>query len=110
MNAPAPASPVTVADLIADFLYRTVPFGGEGTPMYTHRERTSQPMIRLASGDLTSWELTPNRAVAPTRDSPAASTAASAKCCTSAAKASIPPRSTARCVAFASTEASAASS
>jgi phenylacetate-CoA ligase len=40
--------------------YRTVPFGGEGTPVYTHLERTSQPMIRLASGDLASWELTDN--------------------------------------------------
>ncbi|KJF19151.1 MULTISPECIES: phenylacetate--CoA ligase family protein [unclassified Rhodococcus (in: high G+C Gram-positive bacteria)] len=35
--------------------YRPVPYGGEGTAVYTHLERTSQPMIRLASGDLTSW-------------------------------------------------------
>jgi phenylacetate-CoA ligase len=35
--------------------YRTVPYGSEGTPVYTHLERTSQPMIRLASGDLTRW-------------------------------------------------------
>mgnify|MGYP003353194265 CR=1 FL=1 len=27
-----------------------------GTPIYTHLERTSQPMIRLVSGDLTQWE------------------------------------------------------
>jgi phenylacetate-CoA ligase len=33
-----------------------VPFGSEGTPIYTHLERTSQPMIRLVSGDLTRWE------------------------------------------------------
>src|SRR5262249_14684213 len=26
-----------------------------GTPVYTHLERTSQPMIRLVSGDLTLW-------------------------------------------------------
>ncbi len=32
-----------------------VPFGGEGTPVYTHLERTSQPMIRLVSGDLARW-------------------------------------------------------
>ncbi len=32
-----------------------VAYGGEGTPVYTHLERTSQPMIRLASGDLTRW-------------------------------------------------------
>jgi phenylacetate-CoA ligase len=35
--------------------YRPVPFGQEGTPVYTHLERTSQPMIRLVSGDRTRW-------------------------------------------------------
>ncbi len=35
--------------------YQPVPFGQEGTPIYTHLERTSQPMIRLVSGDLTTW-------------------------------------------------------
>ncbi len=34
---------------------RRVPFGARGTPVYTHLERTSQPMIRLLSGDLTLW-------------------------------------------------------
>ena len=34
---------------------RRVPFGQRGTPVYTHLERASQPMIRLASGDLTLW-------------------------------------------------------
>ncbi len=33
-----------------------VPFGERGTPVYTHLERTSQPMIRLLSGDLTLWK------------------------------------------------------
>ena len=32
-----------------------VPYGAQGTPVYTHLERTSQPMIRLFSGDLTHW-------------------------------------------------------
>src|SRR5262249_43024297 len=32
-----------------------VPYGARGTPVYTHLERTSQPMIRLVSGDLTIW-------------------------------------------------------
>jgi phenylacetate-CoA ligase len=32
-----------------------VPFGREGTPVYTHLERTSQPMIRLLSGDRARW-------------------------------------------------------
>lgn len=33
-----------------------VPYGAEGTPVYTTLERTSQPMIRLLSNDLTRWE------------------------------------------------------
>jgi phenylacetate-CoA ligase len=36
--------------------HRRVPYGGEGTPVYTTLERTSQPMIRLLSNDLTRWE------------------------------------------------------
>ena len=39
---------------------RRLPFGSEGTPVYTHLERTSQPMIRLKSGDLTRWEAGPS--------------------------------------------------
>lgn len=39
---------------------RRVPYGSRGTPVYTHLERTSQPMIRLESGDLTVWEHGPN--------------------------------------------------
>jgi len=35
--------------------FRPVPAGAEGTPVYTHLERTSQPMIRLVSGDRTRW-------------------------------------------------------
>jgi phenylacetate-CoA ligase len=35
--------------------FRRVPYGGRGTPIYTHLERTSQPMIRLVSGDLSLW-------------------------------------------------------
>ncbi|MGZ6142787.1 MAG: phenylacetate--CoA ligase family protein, partial [Myxococcales bacterium] len=35
--------------------FQPVPYGGEGTPVYTHLERTSQPMIRLVSGDRASW-------------------------------------------------------
>jgi phenylacetate-CoA ligase len=37
-----------------------VPYGREGTPVYTHLERTSQPMIRMLSGDLTRWEAGPS--------------------------------------------------
>ena len=39
---------------------RRVPYGQRGTPVYTHLERTSQPMIRLLSGDLTLWTHEPN--------------------------------------------------
>ena len=40
--------------------FRRVPYGERGTPVYTHLERTSQPMIRLLSGDLTQWEIGEN--------------------------------------------------
>jgi phenylacetate-CoA ligase len=40
--------------------WRRVPYGSRGTPVYTHLERLSQPMIRLASGDLTLWDQGPN--------------------------------------------------
>jgi phenylacetate-CoA ligase len=36
-----------------------VPYGQRGTPVYTHLERTSQPMIRLLSGDLSLWDHEP---------------------------------------------------
>jgi phenylacetate-CoA ligase len=39
---------------------RRVPYGQRGTLVYTHLERNSQPMIRLASGDLTLWVNEPN--------------------------------------------------
>jgi phenylacetate-CoA ligase len=35
--------------------FTRVAYGAEGTPVYTHLERTSQPMIRLVSGDLARW-------------------------------------------------------
>src|SRR5439155_23738048 len=35
--------------------YKPVPFGREGTPVHTHLERSSQPMIRRASNDRTRW-------------------------------------------------------
>ncbi len=40
--------------------YARVSYGSRGTPVYTHLERTSQPMIRLLSGDLTHWVHEPN--------------------------------------------------
>ncbi len=40
--------------------YHRVPYGQQGTPVYTHLDRVSQPMIRLLSGDLTHWVNEPN--------------------------------------------------
>jgi phenylacetate-CoA ligase len=37
-----------------------VPYGQRGTPVYTQLERTSQPMIRLVSGDLAQWVMEDN--------------------------------------------------
>jgi len=39
---------------------RRVRYGERGTPVYTQLERSSQPMIRLVSGDLTLWSNEPN--------------------------------------------------
>src|SRR3990170_8760356 len=39
---------------------RRGPYGARGTPVYTHLERTSQPMIRMVSGDLSLWTNDPN--------------------------------------------------
>lgn len=39
---------------------RRMPYGQRGTPVYTHLERNSQPMIRLVSGDLSLWTNEPN--------------------------------------------------
>ena len=34
-----------------------IPLGSEGVPVYTHTERTSQPMIRYWSGDVARWDM-----------------------------------------------------
>jgi phenylacetate-CoA ligase len=46
---------VVYAEVCDPNSFLPVPYGSEGTPLYTHLERTSQPMIRLVSGDLTRW-------------------------------------------------------
>jgi len=46
---------VVYTEVVDPRRYVRVPFGAEGTPVYTHLERLSQPMIRLLSGDLTRW-------------------------------------------------------
>ena len=75
--------------------FRRVPYGRRGTPVYTHLERTSQPMIRLVSGDLTLWvERTQSLRTNLSAAAAWASSAASTTCSRSAARTSIRARST----------------
>lgn len=46
---------IVYAELSHPETREVVPYGKEGVPVYTHLERTSQPMIRLWSGDLATW-------------------------------------------------------
>jgi phenylacetate-CoA ligase len=46
---------IVYAEIIDPQTWRAVPAGGRGTPVYTHLERTCQPMIRLISGDVAEW-------------------------------------------------------
>ena len=46
---------IVFTQVCAPDTWQPVAFGEEGTPVYTHLERTSQPMIRLVSGDLARW-------------------------------------------------------
>ena len=42
-------------ELVHPESHGVVPYGSEGVPVYTHLERTSQPMIRYYAGDLATW-------------------------------------------------------
>jgi phenylacetate-CoA ligase len=46
---------IVYTEVVHPQTFARVAYGGEGTPVYTHLERLSQPMIRLLSGDLTRW-------------------------------------------------------
>lgn len=46
---------IVYTEVCAPDTMRRAPYGTRGTPVYTHLERTSQPMIRLLSGDLSLW-------------------------------------------------------
>jgi phenylacetate-CoA ligase len=46
---------IVYTELVDPKTHRVVPYGAEGVPVYTHLERTSQPMIRFWSGDLSMW-------------------------------------------------------
>jgi phenylacetate-CoA ligase len=51
---------IVYTEVVDPNTFARVPYGSSGTPVYTHLERTSQPMIRLLSGDLTLWESGPS--------------------------------------------------
>lgn len=51
---------ILYTEIVDPRTYARVAYGGEGTPVYTHLERTSQPMIRLLSNDLSRWESGPS--------------------------------------------------
>jgi phenylacetate-CoA ligase len=46
---------IVYTELVSRDTGERVPYGEEGVPVYTHLERTSQPMIRYWSGDLSRW-------------------------------------------------------
>jgi phenylacetate-CoA ligase len=46
---------VVYAELVDPVTKKRVPYGKEGVTVYTHLERTSQPMIRFGAGDLSMW-------------------------------------------------------
>jgi phenylacetate-CoA ligase len=48
---------VVYTELVDAQTKKPLPLGAEGVPVYTHLERTSQPMIRYWSGDITRWDM-----------------------------------------------------
>ena len=46
---------VVYTEVVDQQTKKLVPYGSEGVPVYTPLERTSQPVIRYWSGDLTTW-------------------------------------------------------
>ena len=48
---------IVYTELVDPDTRRSLPLGAEGVPVYSHTERTSQPMIRYWSGDIARWEM-----------------------------------------------------
>jgi len=46
---------IVYAELVDPASKKRVAYGKEGATVYTHLERTSQPMIRFWAGDITTW-------------------------------------------------------
>ena len=48
---------IVYTELVDPGSRRSLPMGAEGVPVYSHTERTSQPMIRYWSGDIAQWDM-----------------------------------------------------
>ena len=48
---------IVYTEMVAPQSKLNVPLGEEGVPIYSHTERTSQPMIRYWSGDISRWDM-----------------------------------------------------
>ena len=48
---------IVYTEMVDPETHQTLPLGAEGVPVYSHTERTSQPMIRYWSGDIAQWEM-----------------------------------------------------
>ena len=48
---------IVYTELVDPVTRRPLAFGEEGVPVYSHTERTSQPMIRYWSGDIARWDM-----------------------------------------------------
>ena len=48
---------IVYTELVDPESRKNLPLGAEGVPVYSHTERTSQPMIRYWSGDIAQWDM-----------------------------------------------------
>ena len=48
---------IVYTELVDPETRQLLPMGAEGVPVYSHTERTSQPMIRYWSGDIAEWDM-----------------------------------------------------
>ena len=48
---------IVYTEMVDPLTKRSLPLGQEGVPVYSHTERTSQPMVRYWSGDIAHWDM-----------------------------------------------------
>ena len=48
---------IVYTEMVDPETHEELPLGAEGVPVYTHTERTSQPMLRYWSGDIAQWDM-----------------------------------------------------